>query len=72
MARLIGASKSSTAASLTAGNKAAADLRVALNGSLINQGSAPGAWTLKEQFSQKKSKNDPQKLLVTLSIESIL
>ena len=55
MARLIGASKSSTAASLTAGNKAAADLRVALNGSLINQGSAPGAWTLKEQFVKRKA-----------------
>jgi hypothetical protein len=55
MARLIGASKSSTAASLSAGNKSADDLRAALNGSLINQGSAPGAWTLKEQFSQKKS-----------------
>jgi len=55
MARLIGASKSSTAASLTAGNKAAADLRVALNGSLINQGSASGAWTLKEQFAKRKA-----------------
>ena len=55
MARMIGAAKSSTAASLTAGNKAASDLRAALNGSLINQGSAPGAWTLKEQFAQKKS-----------------
>lgn len=55
MARLIGASKSSTAASLTAGNKAAADLRVALNGSLINQGSASGAWTLKEQFVKRKA-----------------
>ena len=55
MARLIGASKSSTAASLTAGNKAAADLRFALNGSLINQGSASGAWTLKEQFAKRKA-----------------
>jgi len=55
MARMIGAAKSSTAASLTAGNKTASDLRAALNGSLINQGSAPGAWTLKEQFAQKKS-----------------
>ena len=55
MARLIGASKSSTAAALTAGDKAAADLRVALNGSLINQGSAPGAWTLKEQFAKRKA-----------------
>jgi hypothetical protein len=55
MARLIGASKSSTAASLSAGNKSADDLRAALNGSLINQGSAPGSWTLKEQFSKRKA-----------------
>ena len=53
--RLIGKQKTSTAASISAGNKSADDLRAFINGGLINQGSASSVWTLREQFNQKKS-----------------
>lgn len=53
--RLIGKQKSSTAASLSAGNKSADDLRAFINGGLVNQGSASSVWTLREQFNQKKA-----------------
>ena len=38
--RLIGNQKTSTAASISAGNKSADDLRAFINGGLVNQGSA--------------------------------
>ena len=52
--RLIGKQKTSTAASISAGNKSADDLRAFINGGLVSQGSASSVWTLREQFSKKQ------------------